>query len=575
MIPYSQLPNRSCPRFNSLNEFRIAKRLGQGAFAEVFEATSLISGEKFAVKKFKISQFNPEDRFLAFNEVQVMSSIRSGSSVKLVDFFEEKQFLVLVLELVEGGSLFENLYQKNKVTDSEIPRIFGDVARGISELHRQGLLYRDLKPENLVMDLKGGVKIIDFGWACKITNSEFLKAPAGTLAYMSPEMLRGETQDEKADVWGLGVLLFELYFRREPFPARDEEHLHEIICSKKPDYSNPKVFLSPEVERMIRKMLVPERQMRASMGEVLEFASSQTPSGQPNLNCRNFPVSLPDFNFSKSKCIDQHQMAHKAPNSFSNIDFATFQTHSSSQASLAPLSFVENNYSSSSYVPLMNSGDLRVPNQKKPLHQEQKLSLQGDFSRPRITNHPTHTITSHSSHQSLLPSQKQSGSISNGVNFSAFPSEFKSSTSVIFQNNFESQPTLSRHSLCESMREISFESLSHHSKNSQSSIIFPSLPFPQSHTLSKNSQTPILYTPKPHQTTIIRSPTYIQSSPNSFLFPNRIPPHAFQTQRDLKSHEPIAKHSISTVDFSNSPQKYSASSGIFRSVKRPSGLVWI
>ena len=223
----------------------------------------------------------------------------------------------------------------------------------------------------------------------------------------------------------------------------------------------------------------------------------------------------------------------------------------------------------------MNSEHHRVQNLKNPLYQEQKLSLQGDFSRPRIINHPTHTITSHSSHQSLLPCQKRGSSISNGVNFSAFPSEFKSSTSVIFQNNFENQPTLSRHSLCESMREISFDSLSHHSKNSQSSIIFPSLAFPQSHTLSKNSQIPMLYTPKPHQTAIIHSPTYIQTSPNPFLLNNRIPPHAFQTQRDLKSHGPIAKHSISTVDCSNSPQKFSASSGIFRSVKRPSGLVWI
>ena len=83
---------------------------------------------------------------------------------------------------------------------------------------------RDLKPENCLLTHDNRIKICDFGWACKFNDEEhYLKLQAGSLPYMSPESLRGDTSTQKTDIWSLGILLYELFFNKEPFLANSPE----------------------------------------------------------------------------------------------------------------------------------------------------------------------------------------------------------------------------------------------------------------------------------------------------------------------------------------------------------------
>ena len=272
-----KLPGRSRNRFNSVSEFRVGRKLGFGAFAEVFEVTSLASGEVFALKKVRVGELEDCDQRIVQNELEILSSIRSEAIVNLEDFFLEGGLLFLVLELAPGGSLFSLMYEGGELTESRVARVFRDSVLAIREVHNLGILYRDLKPENLLLDRLGKVRVCDFGWACRREDHEFLSAPAGTLAYMPPEALRGEPQDEKCDVWGLGVLLYELHFAREPFPAPDEETLHREILSRPVSFGSPKFKLSLATEQIIRRMLNPERTLRASMKEVVDFVLGSQP----------------------------------------------------------------------------------------------------------------------------------------------------------------------------------------------------------------------------------------------------------------------------------------------------------
>ena len=84
-------------------------------------------------------------------------------------------------------------------------------------MHNKGFIMRDLKPENLLLDSKMNIKLCDFGWAAHMNDEEYRKLKSGTYAYMSPESLKGELQGKQSDIWSLGILLYELNYKKEPF----------------------------------------------------------------------------------------------------------------------------------------------------------------------------------------------------------------------------------------------------------------------------------------------------------------------------------------------------------------------
>lgn len=211
-----RLPERRTPAFHSIDEFDLGKELGSGAFAKVFQATHRRTQAAYAIKRIFMAKLCETDRTNIENELEIHSRVAHRYIVRLVDFFFEQRVVNLVLELYPLGNLYRYIH-RTPLTDWQVKKVFYQTCLGLQYLHSKQILLRDLKPENILIDQMLNVRLCDFGWATYAHDSVYCKSKAGTFAYMSPESLRGASQTEKSDIWSLGVLLYELIHRREPY----------------------------------------------------------------------------------------------------------------------------------------------------------------------------------------------------------------------------------------------------------------------------------------------------------------------------------------------------------------------
>src|SRR3990170_7930923 len=204
-----------------IGNYQLTARIGQGGMAVVYQGRHLVSGETVAVKVLS-SQAADEASFARRfrREARVLMELKHPHIVPVTDFGEVDGIAYLVMPYLRVGSLAQRLAQK-PLTAVEGGRVFGEIASGLSYAHEKGVVHRDVKPSNVLLTEEGRALLSDFGLAqihdasVSLTGSMML----GTPAYVSPEMVRGEPGDARADQYALGVILFELTTGRLPFDA--------------------------------------------------------------------------------------------------------------------------------------------------------------------------------------------------------------------------------------------------------------------------------------------------------------------------------------------------------------------
>ena len=214
------LPNRLNPKFNSISEFIIKKEIGSGAFSTVLKVEHKFNKNFYALKRLNLKTINSLHLENLYKEILIHRELENLHIVGYHDFFKEDHFIYLVLEYCSGGNLFNYLVKKQELRTKEIKNIFYQTIMGINHMHEKKILMRDLKPENILLSEDKTIKICDFGWSSKTDDYGWLNKRAGTFAYMAPESLKGENQTFKTDIWALGILLYELYYNKEPFPGQ-------------------------------------------------------------------------------------------------------------------------------------------------------------------------------------------------------------------------------------------------------------------------------------------------------------------------------------------------------------------
>lgn len=214
-----KLPTRSNPLFNSLADFSLQQEIGDGGFSVVYLATHTATQHKYAIKRIDLAKLYSFNKDNIEKEVEAHLKLNHPHVVKLFDFFGEDRILYMVLEVCNNGNLFNYVIKQGLLSLPLIKRVFLQTINAIDYVHKAGYIIRDLKPENILLDQNLNVKLCDFGWCVGLHEHSFRKTRAGTYAYMSPESLNGELQDEKTDIWSLGIFLYELFVGKEPYTA--------------------------------------------------------------------------------------------------------------------------------------------------------------------------------------------------------------------------------------------------------------------------------------------------------------------------------------------------------------------
>lgn len=220
------------PTTPTLSNYSFMRTIGTGSFARVRLAITRQSGEVVVVKsmsKSLIVRRAQMDHVLS--EKQVLSSLSSPFIVELKAAFQDPFFLYLVLEYIQGGELYHLLAQTGYIEPQSAKLYASEVVCALSYLHSQSVVYRDLKPENVLIAANGHIKLADFGFAKMLKAGERTFTLCGTPEYLAPEVITSTGHDYQCDWWALGVLLYEMLAGRPPFTGETPFALYEAIVN--------------------------------------------------------------------------------------------------------------------------------------------------------------------------------------------------------------------------------------------------------------------------------------------------------------------------------------------------------
>jgi serine/threonine-protein kinase len=220
--------------------YRLEKRLGQGGMGKVYCATDVSLNRTVAVKMIRDEFFANQSAMEKFRqESRVTASLAHPNVVTVHDFgVDANQRAFLVMELLEGVTLREELRQKTRLTAERTLQLFEGICAGIGAAHARGLVHRDLKPENIFVsrpNVLEVVKVTDFGIAKVLdeisndSNATATGVQVGTIRYMSPEQLQGKSMSPRWDTWALSVIAYESLCGTAPFAGTDYSTLRGAI----------------------------------------------------------------------------------------------------------------------------------------------------------------------------------------------------------------------------------------------------------------------------------------------------------------------------------------------------------
>ncbi|XP_028984413.1 SNF-related serine/threonine-protein kinase [Betta splendens] len=252
--------------------YDLDKTLGRGHFAVVKLARHVFTGEQVAVKVIDKTKLDTAATGHLFQEVRCMKLVQHPNIVRLYEVIDTQTKLYLILELGDGGDMFDYIMKHEEGLNEELAKkYFAQIVHAISYCHQLHVVHRDLKPENVVFFEKQGlVKLTDFGFSNKFQPGKKLTTSCGSLAYSAPEILLGDEYDAPAvDIWSLGVILFMLVCGQPPFQeANDSETLTMIMDCK---YTVP-AHVSSVCKDLIDRMLQRDPKQRASLEEIESHA---------------------------------------------------------------------------------------------------------------------------------------------------------------------------------------------------------------------------------------------------------------------------------------------------------------
>lgn len=194
--------------------------VGGGGMANVYLARDMILDRDVALKILRMDFNNDEEFIKRFNrEAQSATSLAHSNIVSIYDVGEDGDIYYIVMEYVEGMTLKQYIQKNDPIPIETALNIMKQITAAISHAHQNGIIHRDIKPQNILIDHEGNIKITDFGIAIALSSTNITQTNAvlGSVHYLSPEQARGGMANKKSDIYSLGIVMFELFTGRLPF----------------------------------------------------------------------------------------------------------------------------------------------------------------------------------------------------------------------------------------------------------------------------------------------------------------------------------------------------------------------
>lgn len=238
----------------TVGKYSLVKTLGSGAFSVVYKGENTETNEVVAVKAIPKSLLaNQRDIDRLQRELDTITYLKHENIVSLKDFFSDHEYFYLVLDYCPGGSLMEVVCGSQKLREPIIASIFYQLVSAIQFCHRHDVVHRDLKPPNILVTKFPNIKVADFGLCGYVMSNEKMKTFCGSPCYTAPECLSGTQYDGKAaDIWSLGVILYELATLEHPWPVTNCAKMVQRI--QKAQYTVPQ-GVPPALAELIKSMM--------------------------------------------------------------------------------------------------------------------------------------------------------------------------------------------------------------------------------------------------------------------------------------------------------------------------------
>lgn len=323
MIPKNSEKNGRKVRHNLKHRFELVRTLGQGTYGKVKLAVEKATGLEYAIKTIKKQKIdNEQDLTRIRREIEIMATLSHPHITSVYEVFENAEKIILVMEFASGGELYDYINDKQGLYEEEARKFFRQIVSAVHYLHMNGIVHRDLKLENIVMDRKGNAMIADFGLANIFSKNNLLSTYCGSPLYASPEIVNGlPYTGPEVDCWSLGVLLFTLVYGAMPFDGSDFRKLRNQITAGnyyEPDHPS-------DAAGLIRHLLTPNPSKRATIHDICDHwwtnlgydctPVDDTIPGKP-VNYAALEKSLSKSSYSSSDSDSDHheyESGRKAP----------------------------------------------------------------------------------------------------------------------------------------------------------------------------------------------------------------------------------------------------------------------
>ena len=246
----------------TLNDFKLLKVLGRGTFGKVVLVQYKLTKKYYAMKIMKKDVILESGQVTnTLLEKNILQNLNYQFLVGMDFCFQTQERIYFVMNFIRGGELFKHLLNCKFFPEEKAKFYSAIIGLALEYLHTHGIVYRDIKPDNILIDEDGYLKLADFGMAKMLKDQEKAFSLCGTPEYFSPEIITREGHNKAADWWSYGILLYEMLFGIPPFYSKNTEKMFDLITKAELKFPK-KINVSEDAKDLIKKLLIKNQDLR-------------------------------------------------------------------------------------------------------------------------------------------------------------------------------------------------------------------------------------------------------------------------------------------------------------------------